>query len=539
MYKILCDENVLHDSRLEDYQAIDAKLSLELNKTGLLSFSIDSSHPMYAAIEKFNSEIEVYHNDDLIFAGRAFDNSMDFDKTLSYECEGELAYLIDTIQRPAMYQNITVADYVATIIGVHNAQVEERKQFTVGSVTVTDPNDSLYRFSNYETTWETVNDKLIDRLGGYIRTRHVDDVKYIDYVEMPGSISTQTIRFGENLLDFVKHTQGADIATAIIPLGVRDDETEERLTIENVNDGLDYVYDAEAVALYGWIFKTAEYDDVTLPENLMSRGYSELATQKLLDITIEISIVDLNLLGVDVDSIRLGDSMRVLSEPHDIDEWMIVSKMDVDLADAAKTKITLGSTRKSLTDETNDRLGGIVNVVRKIESDYVVGQQLRDVRSDVLSLDSQITQTAENIRLGVEQDFVSVGTFDTYQNSVSSSFNQTAGDITLAFNSVTSNVNTLDDKVDANQLELERYIRFDEDGVELGKTGSPFLTQLSNTELAFLQNGQKVAYVNNNKLYITDAEVNKKLSIGNSAVRTFDWIYEDAGDLVFKYAGGA
>lgn len=535
MYKILCDENVLHDGRFDDYQIIDPKLSLELNKTGLLSFSIDPSHPMYTAIEKFNSEIEVYNDDDLIFAGRAFDNSMDFDKTLRYECEGELAYLIDTIQRPTVYQNITVADYVAVIIGLHNAQVEERKQFTVGSITVTDPNDSLYRFSNYETTWETVNDKLIDRLGGYIRTRHVDGVKYIDYVETPGNISTQTIRFGENLLDFVKHTQGADVATAIIPLGIRDAETDVRLTIASVNGGLDYVYDADAVALYGWIFRTVEYDDVTLPENLMTRGYSELAVQKLLNITLELSAVDLSMLGVEVDSIKLGDSIRVISEPHNVDEWMIISKLDIDIEDAAKTKITLGSTRRSLTDETTDRLNGIVEKVTKIESDYVIGDQIRDVKNDVLSLDSKITQTAENIRIDVDRDFVSKGNFDIYQESVSSSFTQTAADITLAFNKVQGNVNTVDGKVDANQLMLETYIRFDEDGIELGKSGSPFISKLSNTELAFLQNGQKVAYISNNKLYITDAEVNNKLTIGKPSNGYFDFIPRDNGNLSFKF----
>lgn len=49
------------------------------------------------------------------------------------------------IQRAAEYHDVTVAEYFAIVIANHNADVDSSKQFTVGAVTVTDPNDSLYR----------------------------------------------------------------------------------------------------------------------------------------------------------------------------------------------------------------------------------------------------------------------------------------------------------------------------------------------------------------------------------------------------------
>ena len=50
-------------------------------------------------------------------------------------------------------------------------------------------------------------------------------------------------------------------ATALIPLGAKlkdeeGNETGERLTIKSVNNNVDYVYNAEAVAQYGYIFTT-------------------------------------------------------------------------------------------------------------------------------------------------------------------------------------------------------------------------------------------------------------------------------------------
>ena len=44
MYRIECDNKTLHDARDEEYMLISPKVSLELNKTGNLDFSILPSH---------------------------------------------------------------------------------------------------------------------------------------------------------------------------------------------------------------------------------------------------------------------------------------------------------------------------------------------------------------------------------------------------------------------------------------------------------------------------------------------------------------
>ena len=83
------------------------------------------------------------------------------------------------------------------------------------------------------------------------------------------------------------------------------------------------------------------------------------------------------------------------------------------------------------------------------------------------------------------------------------------------------------------------WITWDDDSLRIGREDSPFTTEYTNTSLTFLQNGIELARFAGNKMHNPVIEVGSKLSIGNSAVGTFDWIYEDSGDLVFKYAGGA
>ena len=73
---------------------------------------------------------------------------------------------------------MTPSQLLRSWIVEHNKMVENRKEFTVGQVTVTDSNDSLYRYTNYETTLECIRSKLVDRLGGYIVLRHEEDKLY-------------------------------------------------------------------------------------------------------------------------------------------------------------------------------------------------------------------------------------------------------------------------------------------------------------------------------------------------------------------------
>ena len=258
MYQISCDGYILHDVRLDKkYRVFNPKCELEVNTAGKLTFKIAPTHPYYDKINKLSSVIQLTQDGEWVFSGRVLNDEADFHNVKHVECEGELCYLGDSNQHTAEYHDISVSDYFTALITKHNSQVEAKKRFTVGTVNVTDPNDSLYRFSNYESTLATIKDKLISRLGGYVRTRHYNGTTYIDYVSSYGNVNNQEINFGKNLLDLKKYVKGEDIATAIIPLGAAmyDSETgtETRLTIESVNSGVDYVYDADAVNVFGWI----------------------------------------------------------------------------------------------------------------------------------------------------------------------------------------------------------------------------------------------------------------------------------------------
>ena len=80
-------------------------------------------------------------------------------------------------------------------------------------------------------------------------------------------------------------------------------------------------------------------------------------------------------------------------------------------------------------------------------------------------------------------------------------------------------------------------IRFKGALIELGKVGNAFTAELSNEELAFKENGQKIAYISNQSLVITNAEIRNKLSLGNESRGWFDFIPRTNGNLSIKWRG--
>lgn len=538
MFQISCDGLILHDIRLsKEYRVINPSCYLKLNSAGSMVFKIAPNHPYYDRINKLSSIITLTQDGEWIFSGRVLNDESDFRNIKTIEVEGELSYLVDSNQRTAEYHEISVSDYFKTIIEKHNNMVNDEKKFVIGSVTVTDPNDSLYRFSNYENTLETIQDKLIDRLGGYIRTRHVGTTKYIDYVSDYENVNNQQINFGKNLLDLTKYIQGEEIATAIIPLGAKieseNEETEIRLTIESVNDGLDYVYDEEAVSQYGWIFKTVIYDDVTIAGNLKTKALEELAMKKLLNIKLELNAIDLHLLDVDIERIKLGDKIKVISEPHGINQYMMVSEMKIDIEDPANSTINLGYTVQSLTDITNS--GDIKDKVEQIIIDYGVKQDISYLKKEYKNLYSELSRTTENIILKVSSEYASKNDLEAINNEFSSELEVRDNSIEMRFESFENETKNINGIITSNQQLLEEYIRFKGALIELGKIGNSFVAKLSNEKLAFLQDGVEIAYISNNKLYITDAEIKNMLTIGNPSNGYFDFIPRQNGNLSLKW----
>lgn len=352
-YEILLDGKTLYYPGDLQCVVINAKLEQALNDSGTFECDVPVTNPLYASIENRRSMIQILKDGKEIFYGEVRENEESLDMTKHIYAVGELAFLFDSIQPQAKHQDQTPIQFFTSLLNRHNAQVEEKKRFQVGVVTVTDPNDSIYRFTNREDTLTCLREKLCESLSGYLRVRKVDGVRYLDLVKIQdyGTTCEQPIEFGENLLDYACNTSGVELVTAIIPLGARLDESlieglDAYTDITSVNDGRDYVYLQEAVNRFGWVKKVVHWDDVTEPANLKKKGEEYLKENQYELLSLDVNAVDMAMLNASLDSFELGDSVHALAAPYGMDAWFPVQKKTTYLQEPSKNYIVLSNTLK-------------------------------------------------------------------------------------------------------------------------------------------------------------------------------------------------
>ena len=400
MYQIVIDNYdgeryILHDSRSNKVRVTDAECTMELNKTGSLTFTINPTHKNFDKIYKLKSEIKLFQDDECIFCGRVLNDETNLYNFKTVVCEGMLAYLLDSVQRAKAY-SITSDDkiktYLTDIINIHNSQVDESKQFGVGDISEVDDSETFYKISSDEDTLTTLNNDLVESYNHtYLFATFKEGKKVINFrnsKDLPRN--NQVIQLGKNLLSLNKQLKGEEIATAIIPLGATTESEEidnktvdHKLDISEVNDftegtikhvkGTDYIYDEEAIKLYGKITKVMNFDDVEDTDKLVENGIKQLKYYSKLASKIELNAFDLHLINVNVDSFRVGQRVKVYSKLHNlINKELIVQKISIDLNNPSNTTITLADEERiEITNSSSSKKNNDMNdKLDELEKDW-------------------------------------------------------------------------------------------------------------------------------------------------------------------------
>lgn len=351
MYRVILDGNDILNFQDKRYVLLKPSLEMEINTAGSFTFSMHPSHSFYDDLGLIVPTIEVYEDEELIWFGRPMEIKTDFFKNKEVYCEGALAFFNDSVQRPHEFNSVSVHEFFRYVIDAHNAQVAESRQFTVGEITVGDK--KVYRNLRYENTFAVLKRQCLNAEGGYFFVRRVDGVNYIDWLsEMPDT-TNQPVEFGLNLLDITSNMDGSSIVTCVLPLGEKNEETGEVLTVESVNGGSD-VIESEAVATFGRITKAVSFNGVYYPDTLYDDGLEYLASKQFDDMVIECSAAELHAQNPNYGIFRLGQVVRCHSVPHLLDRDFPLIKMSLNLDTAAK-RITLGSmNRATLTEVTKE-----------------------------------------------------------------------------------------------------------------------------------------------------------------------------------------
>lgn len=456
MYTIKMDGNTVWDNRTPEVGIYEAKVSLKDNSTQTLDVNVAAQHDPFPGLKMMQSIITVYQDDEAnpIFEGRPISRKTDFYGNITYQFEGCLGYLYDSIQSPAVYTGQTIENIFRALIEEHNKQVEPWKQFQVGNVTVvdiytdsstysgqgrladndpTEKPDYIYQqdsnktgidqtelTTGYESTFDAINNLLVQNLSGHLVVRYENGARYLDYLKDYLPSEGQVILFGSNLLDYSSTLDYSSICTGILPLGYsrgsddfdKDDpdnpenpsniytEQEDplqtvknKLTIASVNNGSKIIWNDEAVQNYGRIVKMKEWSNIKDPQKLYDKAKKYLLSTQFDNLSLECKIVDLHFVDKSVGPLHHMHMVRVKSDPIGMDRSVPISEMDIDLLNPANDTVTLGATYNSIS-------GKLANTSNNLSS---VSSGLKDTQTTIENNNNtywtNITKTDQAISL--------------------------------------------------------------------------------------------------------------------------------------------
>lgn len=549
MWTIWNDSALLFDPRLDGYKVTSARLTQELNLADNLEFTIHTGNQNFGTLSRLKKTVEARNNGVVKSRLRMLDSTIGWYNEKEVLCEGALAWLNDTIQRPFEFPvdptHAAPADYFAFLINRHNEQEPAERQLHVGICTVEDPNNYIVRSdTQYSTTMQLLREGLLNTLGGYLWVRYEGADTYIDYLADFDILANQPIRLGLNLLSLETAQRGAEICTAILPLGAMDETTMQRVTISGLPDedaedickSGDIVYSKAAELMYGArIVRTVYWNDVTVNTNLLRKAKEKLAQARQLPSTITITAADLSDAGYDYTAFSVGTYVDVYdaahSDAHSLLSRYLVKKITADLLNPSNSVLTLGATEYGFTDKQSQSMSDAMTAVEaniRMENAEVIRElETRNA--------SAILQAENEIKVYVQSNTYTKSETDQLVASVATSVELTAEGLLIQFDELQQDVEDVASSADARFNALQSYISLAGGTITLGETGNPITLQIDNDQIGIYANGNLITYwtaeafVSPGTLRVP---VGGRLELGN-----FAFIPRSSGSLDFKWIG--
>ena len=410
-------------------------LTSEINCADVLEFDLPPNSKGYNLINTLKTVITVYDSADggnvnrtRLFRGRAVYIDTLMSGTKHVYCEGDLAYLNDSVVMSYQFED-TVENLFKQLVNRHNSQMPAGKEFQIGDITIEDKNETVkVETTTFPTTLEEMQKQLINEFGGYIIPRceieNGAEVTYLDYLEDASVENSQKIRFAENLVDISEHSTAEEVFTVLIPLGAvkkrEEGELEKRINISTVNDGSKELVDADGVAEFGRIVRVMTWDKIKDPAKLKTKGQKALARGSSDFTEIELSAVDMHLLKVNTSAIRLGEKNEIISPPHGFDKWMPCKKIVLDMESPERSIFNFGRMGKSMTgviQGTNMKLDSVSNDVgdlgAEVESVSAAYSELDRLKAPIASPNFTGLPTAPTAEAGTSNTQIATTKFVT------------------------------------------------------------------------------------------------------------------------------
>lgn len=340
------------------------------NAINEFTFVIPMQNDLYQKLIPFQSIVQVVnlYDEEVEFEGRVLSVSNKMTSTGFVQevvCEGFLSFLHDSTQHFQKLKNTGAEAYLREILNQHNAQVEDYKRIYLGSVTVKSLTDKPWRYLGYESTWDTIRERIVANIGGYLTLRRENDGFYLDWTSSIGKSQESPIQLGRNIKSASREVSFDGIATQIMPIGADEknsdgssssdkeeqgsDVTRKQIDISSVNGGKMWLEDAELVAKFGIIRKPVIWTEIDSPSVLKSRGLQYLRNQKIALAKWTVAAVERYLIDSRYVKFKIGNTHPILNAPLSGIERLQIIEKKIDILNPQSVDLVIGSKSQSLS----------------------------------------------------------------------------------------------------------------------------------------------------------------------------------------------
>lgn len=346
---------------------VHGEIKQAVNSIHELEFSIPLDHTMYQKMVQFKSIIEVVNlrDNEIEFVGRVLTMTNEMSTNGFVQkvvCEDFLSYLHDSAQWFQKLPNRGAEDYFKIIFDSANVQIEEFKRITPRNITVHSRSDRPFRYIGYDSSWDTVRERIINNIGGYLTLREFNTRLYVDWTTDIGVTKESPIKLGQNIKSASREVDFDGLATIIVPIGAdlqsqnqgqeedqSPDVTRAQLDIRSVNDGKMYLADEELINEFGFIRKSVIWTEIDNPSILLARGKQYLRNQKIALAKWTISAVERYLIDSRYSKFKIGNKHKIINAPLSGIETLQILEKKIDILNPQSVDLTIGSQSQSLS----------------------------------------------------------------------------------------------------------------------------------------------------------------------------------------------
>lgn len=346
---------------------VHGEIKQAVNSIHELEFAIPLDHTMYQKMVPFKSIIEVVNlrDNEVEFVGRVLTTTNEMSTNGFVQkvvCEDFLSYLHDSAQWFQKLANKGTEDYFRIIFESANSQIEEFKRITPRNITVHGKSDRPFRYIGYDSSWDTVRDRIVNNIGGYLTLRELNTKLYIDWTKDIGTTKESPIKLGQNIKSASREVDFDGLATIIVPIGAdlqsqnqgqeedqSPDVTRAQLDIRSVNDGKMYLADEELIKEFGFIRKSVIWTEIDNPSILLARGKQYFRNQKIALAKWTISAVERYLIDSRYSKFRIGNKHKIINAPLSGVETLQILEKKIDILNPQSVDLTIGSQSQSLS----------------------------------------------------------------------------------------------------------------------------------------------------------------------------------------------